>query len=129
MCIYAVRGVETIAQLLRLRWFGAIDARLTTAADLVGMFSRNHIPASASNVPGMQLAAWCQAELGAGRPCIVLKRFSAGVDALHWVVMDAAHADATYRDPWDGLNHELSWSDLAALYAGVVVTCGDRASY
>jgi hypothetical protein len=122
-------GVETVAELLRLRVFGVIDPRLTSGADLVRMFSHNHIQAAADGPAWPQLRAILDNEISRGALVIVLKRYSTNLNAPHWVTVDGLVDGISYMDTIGGVYRRVSESEFATLYRGECVTSVGKATY
>lgn len=124
-CVVAVlqfeHHQETIAQLLRLRYFGRIDMRLTNADDLAGMLRQNGVAAHP------QYVVWDKAEiempraLQMGWPCLVLLSYIGG-STPHWYVVKG-HPGNTWvlMDPWLGADVTTTSDVLGARYLGQYV--------
>lgn len=124
-CVVAVlqyeHGQETIAQLLRLRYFGVIDARLTTADDLAGMLKANGVQAHAVYTSAADGMVQLPRALQMGWPSIVLLKYIGGT-TLHWYVVKGRPGGAwILMDPWIGADVTASDAVMAARWAGQYV--------
>jgi hypothetical protein len=117
-CIEEIKGCWSADELLRLRYFGAVDSRLTTARDLVGMLNANRIKAHAREGVSAEVA---QQEItrnwAAGRPSVVLGDWvSRGVG--HWVKFLGDRGGAVVMDPYYGAPRVIPWPTFALLFDG-----------
>lgn len=120
-CLEYEHGQETIAQLLRLRYFGVIDARLTDANDLVGMFKLNSVQAHPRFVDAPTGLIEIPRALQMGRPACVLLRYIGG-STLHWYVVKGNPGNTfVLMDPWIGADMTVSSDLLASRWAGQYV--------
>lgn len=129
ICIEACVGVETIAELLRLRQFGVIDTRLTAAADLAGMLERNHIHGQVVEVDSGGWQARIIYQRQRGLPAIVLKQFGLQQPISHWVVSEGATDRFYYEDPWSGTHQSLDWPTATSLFLGWLVAIDSPIRY
>ena len=117
-CIEELRGCWSADELLRLRYFGVVDSRLTTADDLAGMLQRNGI---AAHVREGVDAATMQQEVTrnwqAGRPCIVLGNYS-GLGEGHWVKFIGDRNGPVVMNPYPGVSQAWSWESFGAQFYG-----------
>lgn len=127
--LYAVRGVETVAELLRLRAFGVIDSRLTTASDLANMYRINNVktqiiaPSSNDLVHRLGMAA------EAGHPIHVLGNWlSAAIGHWHTVIR-VGDSVVTVRDPWGGVTRQYDLGVYLGLYSGSALEVLESARY
>lgn len=120
-CLQYEHGQETIAQLLRLRYFGVIDMRLTNADDLVGMLRQNGVEAHSRYVDAATGLVEMPRALQMGWPALVLLRYIGG-STLHWyVVKGNPGASWVLMDPWLGVDMTVSASVLTSRWAGQYV--------
>jgi hypothetical protein len=117
-CIEEIHGTWSADQLLRLRYFGAVDNRLTTARDLAGMLVDNHIAAHAREGVSAEMARQeITRNWAAGRPSIILGDWvSRGVG--HWVKFIGDRGGAVVMDPWYGAQRVIPWDLFATLFDG-----------
>lgn len=117
-CVEEIRGCWSADELLRLRYFGTVDNRLTTARDLVGMLKGNSIAAHARE--GVD-AETCRQEVTrnwqAGRPSIVLGDWVSRGDG-HWVKFLGDRNGAVVMDPYYGTQRVIPWATFAVLFDG-----------
>lgn len=127
-CIEELKGCWSADELLRLRYFGTVDDRLTTADDLVGMLQANGIPAHkrtlvASGVARQEIVRnWL-----AGRPSILLGSWvSPGFG--HWVKFCGDIGGPRVMNPFPGSNAPRTWDEFAQNFWGAYVHIdGNRA--
>lgn len=114
-CIAELHGCWSSDELLRLRYFGTVDARLTTATDLVGMLRANHIAAHAveSSYPNVRAELLRAAQLG--HPCLVLGNWLSP-NLGHWFKFRGDTGLCNVMDPYGGVARSISWSVFASLY-------------
>lgn len=117
-CIAELRGTWSADELLRLRYFGAVDSRLTTASDLAGMLVANHISAHAREGVSAQIARQeITRNWSIGRPSIILGDWVArGVP--HWVKFLGDRGGAYVMDPWYGAPRVIDWAAFENLFDG-----------
>lgn len=118
--IESIHGCWSADELLRLRYFGVVDNRLTTAADLVGMLQANNIPAH----PRVSTADTAKQEMvrnwQVGRSSFALGEWvSPGVG--HWMRFRGDDGFAEFMDPWPGGARRVSWQEFAAKFWGEYV--------
>lgn len=113
-------GCWSSDELLRLRYFGVVDSRLTTSADLVGMLQANHIAAHAVSSPAANLRGELVRAAAQGWSCLVLGNFISST-MLHWVKFRGDDGSAEVMDPWVGTARSISWTLFLAQYAGEYV--------
>lgn len=117
-CIEEIKGTWSADELLRLRYFGRVDSRLTTADDLVGMLAANHIAAHARK--GVNSATMQQEVVRnweAGRPCIVLGNYS-GMGEGHWVKFVGDRKGPVVMNPYPGIPQQWTWGSFAEQFYG-----------
>lgn len=117
-CIEELKGCWSADELLRLRYFGAIDSRYTTADDLVGMLQANGIAAHARKSID---AAIARQEIvrnwQAGRPCLILGWWVSTND-LHWVKFLGDRSGPIVMNPWSTSNAPSSWAEFDQHFYG-----------
>lgn len=120
-CLQYEHHQETIAQLLRLRYFGVIDKRLTNADDIAGMLRQNGVESHPRYVDWSAASVEMPRALQMGLPCPVLLRYIGG-STLHWYVCKG-HPSNTWvlMDPWLGADVVASDAVMASRYAGQYV--------
>jgi hypothetical protein len=117
-CIEEMKGCWSADELLRLRYFGVVDSRLTTADDLVGMLNRNGIAAhKRQGIDPDTMRLEVTRNWQAGRPCIVLGNYS-GVGKGHWVKFIGERGAAVVMNPYPGSEQNWSWPDFQSMFYG-----------
>lgn len=120
-CIEEIKGCWSADELLRLRYFGAVDSRLTTTDDLVGMLQANGIGAHARKGVDAETARqeitrnWQR-----GYPSIVLGEWVApGLG--HWVKFVGDRNGPIVMNPYPGSNAPQTWADFTRNFWGEYV--------
>jgi hypothetical protein len=117
-CIEELKGCWSADELLRLRYFGVVDSRLTTADDLVGMLRANGLAAHARK--GIDSSTMRQEVIRnweAGRPSIVLGNYSR-MNAGHWVKFLGDRNGPAVMNPYPGITQVWGWDDFLTQYYG-----------
>lgn len=112
-----VKRTWSADELLRLRYFGAVDRRLTTASDLVGLLRANDIPAHERNVDAATARVEIVRNWQAGRSSIVLGDWITP-GCAHWMRFLGDDGGAEFMDPWLGAERRIPWERFAQLYEG-----------
>jgi hypothetical protein len=114
-CIEELRGCWSADELLRLRYFGVVDSRLTTADDLVGMLRANGIDAHAREVDAKTMQVEVVRNWNAGRPSLVLGNY-VSPNVAHWVKFIGDANGPVVMNPWPGGRSRWSWPDFMAAF-------------
>jgi hypothetical protein len=115
--IAEIKRTWSADQLLRLRYFGVVDSRLTTADDIVGMLNANDIPAHGRNVDAATARIEIVRNWQANRSSIVLGDWIS-LGYPHWMRFRGDDGGAEFMDPWIGGARRLTWEQFSALYDG-----------
>lgn len=118
--IEEMKGCWSADELLRLRYFGVVDSRLTTAEDLVGMLRANGIAAHAQYVDWPTAQIEIVRNWQAGRPSLVLGAWvSRGYG--HWMKFLGDRGGPQFMNPWPNGRQAWTWHELEVLYSGAYV--------
>jgi hypothetical protein len=120
-CIEEMKGCWSADELLRLRYFGTVDDRLTTASDLVGMLQSNGIAAHArSQIDSSSAKQEIIRNWQAGRPSIVLGEWvQPGYG--HWVKFVGDRNGPVVMNPYPGSNAPSTWDEFGQNFWGEYV--------
>lgn len=112
-----IKGTWSADELLRLRYFGVVDRRLTTPDDIVGMLRANDIPAHKRRVDAATARLEIERNWAAGRSSIVLGDWiTAGFG--HWMRFLGEDGAMEFMDPMPGAQRRLSVAQFDAAYDG-----------
>lgn len=117
-CIEEIKGCWSADELLRLRYFGTVDSRLTTADDLVGMLNANGIAAhDRKGIDGAAMRQEVVRNWQAGWPSIVLGNYS-GLDVGHWVKFIGDRNGPVVMNPYPGVPQIWTWPTFLEQFYG-----------
>lgn len=115
-----IHGCWSADELLRLRYFGVVDNRLTTGGDLVGMLRANNIAAHERNTDSPTAKLEMLRNFQAGRTSFALGEWvSPGVG--HWMRFRGDDGLAQFMDPWLGGPRSITWETFARQFWGSYV--------